>query len=78
MTTAHLSVPELPFGGVGASGMGGYHGRHSVDTFSHHKAVLEKPLAPDTLRFIYPPFGPVKKRLIRQLPAGPLRKFRKG
>ncbi|GLX49598.1 aldehyde dehydrogenase [Streptomyces hygroscopicus subsp. hygroscopicus] len=41
---SHLSVPELPFGGVGPSGMGNYHGRHSIATFSHHRAVLDVPL----------------------------------
>jgi aldehyde dehydrogenase (NAD+) len=38
----HFSCPELPFGGVGPSGMGAYHGRHSFETFSHKKAVLDK------------------------------------
>ncbi|MFD8257438.1 aldehyde dehydrogenase family protein [Streptomyces griseoluteus] len=42
---AHLTVSDLPFGGVGESGMGSYHGRYSLDTFSHRKAVLSKPLA---------------------------------
>ena len=73
---AHLSVPGLPFGGVGESGMGGYHGQHSVATFSHHKAVLEKTLFPDTLALIYPPFGAVKKQLIKRFVA-PAKKFRK-
>ncbi|MGW2636949.1 aldehyde dehydrogenase family protein [Streptomyces sp. NPDC001348] len=41
---AHLTVSDLPFGGVGESGMGNYHGRYSVETFSHRKAVLDKPL----------------------------------
>lgn len=41
---AHLTVSDLPFGGVGASGTGSYHGRYSIETFSHRKAVLEKPL----------------------------------
>ncbi|MFD8911420.1 aldehyde dehydrogenase family protein [Streptomyces sp. NPDC059575] len=41
---AHLTVSDLPFGGVGESGMGNYHGRYSMDTFSHRKAVLSKPL----------------------------------
>ena len=36
-------VPQLPFGGVGASGMGSYHGQSGFDTFSHHKAVLKRP-----------------------------------
>ncbi|MEV8525016.1 aldehyde dehydrogenase family protein [Streptomyces sp. NPDC052000] len=42
---AHLTVSDLPFGGVGESGMGSYHGRYSIETFSHRKAVLSKPLA---------------------------------
>ncbi|MEU0227945.1 aldehyde dehydrogenase family protein [Streptomyces sp. NPDC006284] len=42
---AHLTVSDLPFGGVGESGMGSYHGRWSLETFSHRKAVLKKPLA---------------------------------
>ena len=41
----HLAAPELPFGGVGESGMGRYHGRYSIENFSHLKAVLDKPLA---------------------------------
>ncbi|MFE9452814.1 aldehyde dehydrogenase family protein [Streptomyces sp. NPDC006739] len=41
---AHLTVSDLPFGGVGESGMGSYHGRYSIETFSHRKAVLVKPL----------------------------------
>ncbi|MGW0783855.1 aldehyde dehydrogenase family protein [Streptomyces sp. NPDC002913] len=41
---AHLTVSDLPFGGVGESGMGSYHGRYSLDTFSHRKAVLDTPL----------------------------------
>ena len=36
-TIMHLSVEELPFGGVGASGMGAYHGKHGFDTFTHYK-----------------------------------------
>lgn len=73
---AHLSIPGLPFGGVGESGMGNYHGQHSIDTFSHHKAVLEKPLAPDTLSLIYPPFGAITKQIIKRFVA-PAKKFRK-
>ncbi|HEY5221935.1 MAG TPA: aldehyde dehydrogenase family protein [Microbacteriaceae bacterium] len=64
---AHLVVPGLPFGGVGASGMGAYHGERSVATFSHEKAVLSKPLAPDTMRLIYPPYTEKKDRFIRGL-----------
>ncbi|UYQ65974.1 aldehyde dehydrogenase family protein [Streptomyces peucetius] len=42
---AHLTISDLPFGGVGESGMGSYHGRYSLETFSHRKAVLAKPLS---------------------------------
>lgn len=42
---AHLTVSDLPFGGVGESGMGSYHGRYSLETFSHRKAVLDTPLS---------------------------------
>lgn len=63
----HLSAPELPFGGVGASGQGAYHGERSFLTFSHEKAVLSKPLTPDTLGpTIMPPYTPAKERLIRR------------
>ncbi|MET7797124.1 aldehyde dehydrogenase family protein [Streptomyces decoyicus] len=44
LPVAHLTAPGLPFGGVGESGMGNYHGEYSLDTFSHTKAVLDKPL----------------------------------
>ncbi|WP_343317476.1 aldehyde dehydrogenase family protein [Arthrobacter sp. TMP15] len=73
---AHLLVPGLPFGGVGESGMGSYHGQHSIETFSHRKAVLRKSLSPDTLSLIYPPFTSLKKQLIKRLIA-PARKFAK-
>ncbi|WP_329341842.1 aldehyde dehydrogenase family protein [Streptomyces sp. NBC_00663] len=63
---AHLAVPGLPFGGVGESGLGRYHGTHSIDTFSHLKAVLDKPRLPDTLRLAYPPFTRGKDRILRR------------
>lgn len=64
----HLSVAELPFGGVGASGMGNYHGERSFETFSHMKAVLSKPLSPDTLAAtVMPPYTSTKSRLLRKL-----------
>jgi len=64
---AHLSVPGLPFGGVGASGTGAYHGKRTFDVFSHQRAVLSKPLSPDTLRLVYPPYTPRKSRFISKL-----------
>lgn len=41
-TIIHLATPYMPFGGVGDSGMGGYHGKASFDTFTHYKSVLKK------------------------------------
>ena len=38
-----VAVPSMPFGGVGPSGMGGYHGKAGFDTFTHHKSVLRRP-----------------------------------
>lgn len=65
--TIQLAVPGLPFGGVGASGTGSYHGRQSFEIFSHVQPVFSKPTRVDTLRLAYPPFGPVKRRLLRRL-----------
>ena len=64
----HLSAPELPFGGVGASGSGAYHGKYSFEVFSHMKPVLSKPLRPDTLAAtIMPPYTPAKDALVRRI-----------
>lgn len=48
-TIYHLTTPYLPFGGVGSSGMGAYHGKASFDTFTHYKSVLKQ-----TTRFDIP------------------------
>lgn len=65
----HVGVPNLPFGGVGESGVGAYHGEASLAAFSHTRAVLRKPNFPDTLRLVYPPFGrkDVRRRLMRRM-----------
>lgn len=63
-TMMHLSVPQLPFGGVGESGMGVYHGRASFDTFSHRKAVLKRAHWFDP-RFLYPPYHHSLKKWLR-------------
>ncbi|MFA6252179.1 MAG: aldehyde dehydrogenase [Candidatus Paceibacterota bacterium] len=47
--------PHLPFGGVGNSGIGNYHGKYSFDTFSHKKAVMKKNSWPE-LDISYPPY----------------------
>ncbi|HEY0249748.1 MAG TPA: aldehyde dehydrogenase family protein [Gryllotalpicola sp.] len=64
---AHLSVHGLPFGGVGPSGTGAYHGRRSVEVFSHEKAVLSKPLKPDTMQLVSPPYTAAREGFIRRM-----------
>ena len=53
-TITHLINPKLPFGGVGASGYGAYHGRKTFDTFTHYKSVMIKSNLID-LPLRYPP-----------------------
>jgi aldehyde dehydrogenase (NAD+) len=61
-----LLVNELPFGGIGNSGMGAYHGFWGFETFSHRKAVVRKPARPDP-PIAYPPYTALKRRLLRLL-----------
>ncbi|MFT3925259.1 MAG: aldehyde dehydrogenase family protein [Myxococcales bacterium] len=61
----HLSVHSLPFGGVGESGMGAFHGKYSFDTFSHQRAVLQKPTFLET-DLLYPPYTAQKESWIRR------------
>ncbi len=63
--TMHCLVPQLPFGGVGNSGMGAYHGEWGFQTFSHRKAVLSKPARPDP-SLLYPPYTEAKKKIMRR------------
>ena len=63
-TILHLGVPGLPFGGIGESGMGAYHGKWGFDEFSHRKSILKRPTGMDP-PVAYPPFGEWKKKVIR-------------
>ncbi|MEO1186894.1 MAG: aldehyde dehydrogenase family protein, partial [Cyanobacteria bacterium J06636_27] len=45
----------LPFGGIGNSGIGSYHGKAGFDTFSHYKSIVKKPFFPD-IKLLYPPY----------------------
>ena len=54
-TVIHLSNPRLPFGGVGESGMGAYHGKKGFDTLTHEKSVLIHSAKLD-IPFRYPPY----------------------
>ena len=60
-----VAAPALPFGGVGPSGMGAYHGRAGFETFSHRRSVLSKPTWIDP-PVAYPPFTDLKRRVIRR------------
>ena len=62
-----VSTAKLPFGGVGASGMGAYHGRYGFEEFSHRKSVLTKPTRPDVSSFVYPPYTARAFKLARRL-----------
>jgi aldehyde dehydrogenase (NAD+) len=62
----HCMVPQLPFGGVGASGMGAYHGRWGFETMSHRRAVLAKRPRPD-LRAMYPPYTDRAVKFMRKV-----------
>lgn len=65
-TITHLTNPYLPFGGVGASGIGSYHGEESFNTFSHKKSILKRSTKIN-LNFIYPPYSEFKLRIIKWL-----------
>ena len=65
-TMIHLGVPDLPFGGVGASGIGAYHGEAGFDRFSHRRAVLWKATKPDP-GVAYPPYKRWKEAIIRRV-----------
>jgi len=62
----HVLVPQLPLGGVGDSGMGGYHGEWGFQMFSHRKSVLSKSAKPDP-RFVYPPYTERALALMRRM-----------
>ncbi|MEM7143121.1 MAG: aldehyde dehydrogenase family protein [Actinomycetota bacterium] len=61
----HITPPDLPFGGVGESGTGRYHGRSGFDTFSNLKSVMKKPTKMDP-KMLYPPYTARKEKMIRK------------
>src|SRR5271163_4565079 len=63
----HFATHKLPFGGVGPSGLGAYHGKFGFEEFSHRKSVLTKPTRPDLASFIYPPYTEKAWKLARRL-----------
>ncbi|KQT17363.1 aldehyde dehydrogenase [Chryseobacterium sp. Leaf404] len=62
----HLGNENLPFGGVGNSGMGSYHGKFGFDTFSHQKAVLDRATWGEP-NFKYPPYSESAMKWIKKL-----------
>lgn len=65
-TVVQFAVPALPFGGVGSSGIGSYHGKASFDTFSHYKSVLHRSFLFD-IKLRYAPYSgklPLLKRIL--------------
>lgn len=62
----HCLIPALPFGGVGASGMGQYHGRWGFEALSHRRAVLAKTTWPDP-KLTYPPYTDRALKIMRRL-----------
>ena len=65
-TILHLASSRLPFGGVGNSGMGAYHGKRSFLTFSHEKGILKTSTRLD-MPLRYPPYTPQKERWARRI-----------
>ncbi len=64
---SHLLVPGLPFGGVGESGYGAYHGRWGFDTFSHRRAVLTRPSWTSDPSVLKPPYKRWKQAVVRRI-----------
>ena len=64
-TLLHFSNPNLPFGGVGESGMGSYHGKFGFDTFSHRRGVHTRSTRMDPA-MMYPPYTAKKQKLVRK------------
>ncbi len=62
-----VTTAKLPFGGVGNSGMGAYHGKWGFEEFSHRKSVMTKPTRPDVSAMIYPPYTERAWKLARKL-----------
>lgn len=65
-TIQHLGNLNLPFGGVGNSGVGTYHGKYSFDAFSREQSVMKKPFWPDP-DFRYPPYDETVKTWFKRL-----------
>jgi len=63
----HVAIDDMPFGGIGPSGMGAYHGHEGFLTFSHAKGVLSRPSLLNTSRVLHPPYGGRLQALVERL-----------
>ncbi len=66
-TLLHCAADDLPFGGIGESGMGQYHGREGFLTFSHPKAIMRRSRWLDTGRVLFPPYRGALRRWLYRL-----------
>ncbi len=62
----HFTEEKLPFGGVGDSGIGNYHGKYGFETFSHHKSILQKSFLIE-LNLKYAPYSPTKLKWLKRI-----------
>jgi aldehyde dehydrogenase (NAD+) len=65
-TIMHIGNSKMPFGGVGPSGMGAYHGQHSFETFSHRKSVLKRGFKFD-VKMMYPPYTKWRTNMVKKM-----------
>lgn len=65
-TVSHVASHYLPFGGVGNSGMGAYHGKESFRTFSHMKSILKKSTA-IRMSLVFPPYTESKLNMVKKI-----------
>ena len=63
-TIIHLATSNMAFGGVGESGMGGYHGKAGFEAFSHKKSIVDKKTWMD-LPFRYQPYKQINEKIIK-------------
>ncbi|KFQ28856.1 Aldehyde dehydrogenase family 3 member B1, partial [Mesitornis unicolor] len=65
-TLMHVSLTSLPFGGIGNSGLGMYHGKFSFDTFTHHRGCLHRGMGREALNALrYPPYNQQKLGIVK-------------
>ncbi|XP_074951230.1 aldehyde dehydrogenase family 3 member B1-like isoform X2 [Phalacrocorax aristotelis] len=65
-TLMHVTLTSLPFGGIGSSGLGMYHGKFTFDAFTHHRGCLHRGMGREALNALrYPPYSQQKLGIVR-------------